>query len=1242
MFLKIGENYLGLHNLYLYNYKNYKNLSNDYLLFIVNNDIYININDNDLIFQNKSLNFIDNLNKITGVYSLINLNNKKRLITNEEINLIKTYYNNEINNLNDIISKKIYLYNKINNIIENINNEYYIDNNRFIIRKNGEIIETLYNMIYNIKQNNFKNNLELNDLDLNINYSLYPPQLSLFNNITSIYNENDNIKLLQQNQYKSDKDYLDDFCSRNETLENTFGLEEEENFVKNKDEFTLLNWNVHYFINSCNIFKHTNGKIEYISNDIKDKDKIMNINKIKDIINKYKCDYVNLQKYNIIEYDNNKNRVKSNFWDLEGLEKYKADYKINNINNKHNISIGINKEIKHSFIKGFFNDNPYIITKSIINNKELYIINIYINNLTTDTIKSLEPLINFLKRINYEKKNFIITGGYNVNYNILEEIFKSYHLYLTNINRLMIPYFEKIHTSYKNLSIEDYILCSDHFFYDFITKDIKIINVNYSDHLPIMFKFTTRNKTDNYLDFGDINNYVSKIFPKLYNSIKPLINVYYKDFTKEEYLKSFEDINIGFIYYNLKHFFKPNIIPFDNKIGIKKEIFKQMKIPENSYFTHSITFWNVPGNDTYTIKERLCEEKLDNNYNINKPIELEEGGLNKYFLGASFNFALDATEAFSPFYNNGIEGRTYLLKLKQDLMTINLFSNQKDNNVRRIFYEIFLTSFKYYYKNNALKILYDDKFYNTSVGLLANMLQLFILPFYILIDNNNVNHWSSEIFYGLIITDFMPNIIPNYFTEKDLIYVDIGNNNYFSNCEIYIPYARKFVEITHIYADYNIYTIDEWVNEYKNYFIRKFNELYDIIKYKEDQFGYHKKILTNMYFSDRYSSRFFMNIYNSILNHIIFNLKIYNYDIFTKNYDKINSILNHISSFSSFYSSHSIKDKILLLINHLLNNFFYLKENILSNVINKEYYRRYFKYNKISNNKYVDNNLHLAFIPDIFNHRQLNNIFKLLFINKDLTNNNLEQITNILNNYSFNKNININDIKNYINNVNPSYIDNLLYYLDLIEEPFMTVFENPLIIIYDIYKLQYDKNVLTDKNSLLYDEIIKIITKKLNHNKEFITNYNKYITTYLNNNDFKNIYPDLYNYLSKYSVINNYISNQYSINDNFNNDCIYIYKPLDNSNNIIMNNIKFKLNDYDFNLLFNHFKLLRELLFDNQLTIKEMSKNNRTKFNDYNNEFFITGFNPSCDYGFKNLNDLHYNIFAINPILKYNLLNYKN
>ena len=36
----------------------------------------------------------------------------------------------------------------------------------------------------------------------------------------------------------------------------------------------------------------------------------------------------------------------------------------------------------------------------------------------------------------------------------------------------------------------------------------------------------------------------------------------------------------------------------------------------------------------------------------NKPIELEESGLSEYFLASSFNFILDATEAFSPFYNN--------------------------------------------------------------------------------------------------------------------------------------------------------------------------------------------------------------------------------------------------------------------------------------------------------------------------------------------------------------------------------------------------------------------------------------------------------------------------------------------------------------------------------------------------------------------------------------------------------------
>jgi len=1236
MYILIGEDYKNLKKLNIYPIE--KELIDDkYKIYYINNQIYIkNNNENEEI--KKKYYYKEEIENYK-IYSLIDLKRiyNKIKITDEKIKIIENYYNTEIKNINKIISYNYFLYNKENNIIEIDDNGYYIDEKRFNIKENGEIEETLYNIIENIRENNIKRNLEINEIDIKKNYSIYPIQFKILNNNTKLINIKNKIELLKKQQYKGEENYLDDFCTRNETLENTFGLINEENIKKEKNEYTLLNWDIHYFINPCNIFKHTNGKIEYKENEIKDEDKIMNINKIKEIINKYDCDFINLQKYNIIEYEKDNKINKSNFWDLEGLEKYNGNYQINKEDNKYNISIGNKKEYKINSLNGYINNNPYIINKTIINNKELYLINIFINNSINninDIKEKIKPLIEFLKRINEEKKNFIITGGYNMNYDIIEEIFKQSNLYLTNLNRLMIPYYEKIHTSYKNLSINDYIICSDHFFYDFIPKDIRIINVNYSDHLPIIFKFSTREETEEYLNIGEIKNYISRIYPKLYNSIKILIDEYYKDFNKEEYLESFEEINIGYIYYNLKQFFKNYNMNINNSIinknvEIKKELFKKIKIPEETYFTHSITFWNNPGNDTYTIKERLCEEKLDNNYDINKPIELEDGGLNKYFLGASFNFILDATEAFSPFYNNGIEGRTYLLKLKQDLNTINLYSNNNENNLRSQFYDIFIKNFKNYYKNNKLKIIKEEKNKNTSVGLLANMLQLFILPFYILIDTNDKKYWSSEIFYGMIITDFMPSIVPLHSTENKLIY---NSKNQFSNCEIYIPYARKFVEITHIYADFNIYSIDEWKNEYKNYFIKKFNELYDIIKYKEDQFGYNKKFLTNMYYTERHSARFFMNIYNSILNHIIFNLKIYNYDIFTKNYDIINSILNHINSLSSFYTFYSIQNKTITLINHLLNNFFYLKENILSNVINKEYYRRYFNYSNIENNKYLDNSKHLLFIPDIFNHRQLNNIFKLLLINKDFSNYNLEQILTVLNNFSL-KNFNIKIILNHINNNVSFYsLNNLLHYFNLIENPFMILLENPLIIIYDIYKLQYDNNIITNKNSLLYNELIKTITKKLNYNLDFIFNYNNYLTSYLNNNDFKLIYPNLYNYLSNYKVINDYIFNNYNnqiknLNIDNKND-IYIIKPLDKSNNIIMNNIKFKLNDDEKIKLLKHFNLLREILFNNKKTISEMKKSNRINYIDYNNEYLYYGFNKDCDIGFTNLNDFDYNIFS--------------
>ena len=102
----------------------------------------------------------------------------------------------------------------------------------------------------------------------------------------------------------------------------------------------------------------------------------------------------------------------------------------------------------------------------------------------------------------------------------------------------------------------------------------------------------------------------------------------------------------------------------------------------------------------------------------------------------------------------------------------------------------------------------------------------------------------------MIITDFMPSIVPGHLTENKLIY---NSKNQFSVKFIFLMLVNLLKKLIFMLILIFILLMNGLMNV--NITLLKSLMNFDIIKYKEVQFGYNKKFLTNMYYTERHSAR---------------------------------------------------------------------------------------------------------------------------------------------------------------------------------------------------------------------------------------------------------------------------------------------------------------------------------------------------------------------------------------------------
>lgn len=1227
----------------------------DILLLKHNNNYYLNeelyknglINDNiieylELSDKDKKDEKIEKY--IISKYSIEDIKNSWIEITMEQIELLINNYfkdisiNNSlmevnydllkfINEVNKILltyvfnyyTQKYYEYNKKTMKIFYIRNKKIYYNKLLYEIKNNRISESYLNVIINAKYKNLRlniSNLDNNKIDLlepmdynKLIKNKFPSSSSHDNKFETIEKEkikeykfkNTPNNLLYEGEYKNGLDYIDDFCTRNNELRNIKDLYNYlKQYKKKDDEYQILSYNIHGFVNSCKTLKHNEfGHIIYEESDINSN----NYYELMYMIKELNSDIIGFQEYSTLDIDKKNNNIEfKQFWEDKSI-KDKYDYSFNPtykcydkpfeketmFNNA--VCLGINRNIKHNFYYSTLslcnNENtnkelrPIIISKLIIDNKELYVINIHpssrIFSKTGDT--ELKNLSKFLDKMNKENKNFIIFGDWNSTWEEIEEVFNKEGLYLTNIFRLLKHNYYDYYSGY-HMTLIDHILVSDHFFFDFIPSSIDVLKINFSDHLPLIFNFKSRKNNKDILSYYDLINYMSGVYDIRYWTVRKSLNeedlIIDKIENKEErkkvlnreIQKLLENTNVGYIYYHMKTILKSINKRIINDVKFKTHNYTNINVLKNTYLAHGISWWDTT--DKYDENKELEDKdknifsrKLNENDEIKPPVEC--GELNNIdtdpnitFKGASFNLLTNITESFDPYYYSGLTGRIYIIKTIDDIQLLKVYNEQRDYN-RSSFYELLFKGFTNYFKENNLINFKKEFFVRTEqkdkngnlinehqIGaehwdLVARLIQIVLVPFYLLIDNNNRNTKSSEIFYGLLIPDSMVVYPKNYITEKnkfdytswcndkskDINHCSMLESNFRNdtNIEIYLPYPRKYVQIEEIYINGQIYSLNEWSKNYKNYFINKYNSVFDLINLKSNIFNINKDYLIKQYLpaSRKYknisSTTFddFINIYNSVLNYITLNLLILkNFKKYYSNINDLNNLMksiNHSSSRFYNYNYPIIESEIVHIIS-LLRRFFYFQHTTNESSIYNDYYLK----NVSTNNKKINE------LTNKINELKYHSSSSFSNDNINLINNFEKQLNN-LNNNKLNKNYSLlytpnigNIINNYMITKNPKF-EHIYKNQQILDHKYLVIFENPLIIIFDILNLY---NIINENNQLLYNELIKICYKKSNDGLLLFINNFKIILNEIKHN-YKNLYDLYYN---KYNFI---------LNKNFNN-----------------------------------------------------------------------------------------------------------
>lgn len=830
----------------------------------------------------------------------------------------------------------------------------------------------------------------------------------------------DNMKTYQHKLYKSEytrigeDKYISEFCNNSHSI-----TEIKNTIIPNKEnEYSLLSYNIHGFINQCSY---------------KTKDKTFDIRTINSRNNKEVIDFVNtispdilfFQEYTPYYIEHEANLKLYNF-----VTDFNETYK-DNIYPYYTSSICTPPKDKYTYFGNFLmsryniydivyhkysgsnEDRCFIESKIEINGINIIVVNIHPDSEVNAKFINyneahLLHLFNLIAN-KYDINNIpiIIAGDYNTNNaDIHKKIsnlgFMSVYNIYNNINNYTF-------TGYHSVII-DYIYVSRYFLNIFKITEVKIFNLDISDHYPLLFKFKI--KENYFIEDLDLNLVLRKSYiswDKLTNGNIDLTVIRKCIIDLKKFMKdyNYEDI---------------------------------LYIPEGTFLAHG----------THRI-----------NTNSDTPFELTTG---TSYIAKSFTLLNNPGESFMSWYgtNDGISlKRLIIYKVKRKIPILNLMKTEHTmhNKLKKrfIFYQ---KLYKYY------NLLYPDYFkdideINLDVDPI-NFEIMFLLQ--ILLNNTLFNHinedtalYNKELFYGTIMIDLIQN-------DTTLHKLNLSHNkiiNYWKGVEMYegmevqLFATDYFIELDSIYYNNKFYTLDEWKSIYKTYIdiINANKKLYNPIdfrnsKYHPNDIQKYNIIIDNILIYQKFIVNLFSNnnYYSDTLN------KKYN-DMFSKlininswlNMDKDNMIFlnlvndficNLLNLFSIFDNLNKIFPEHMKSIDKIDFNTFTVFENTIYYTNTLEQYKLYI-FNLFTNihgsHTYDIKFFYLIIVIalDIFKQSRTTDEPLLIIFNYLLKNINT-YTTSILNKYTLSIEINfINYIKSKSTLYNKKYLKYKKKYIEL-------------------------------------------------------------------------------------------------------------------------------------------------------------------------------------------------------------------
>jgi endonuclease/exonuclease/phosphatase family metal-dependent hydrolase len=849
----------------------------------------------------------------------------------------------------------------------------------------------------NIKNYDDKRNYALMNQDEKEIYEKKFSQI-INNDITKILTPNkkkyfgEKIKLfknkLYENEYdrKGEIDHLNDFCKNSKSI-NDIKPKSKDNSIR------VMSFNIHAFIKSCQVYEETNG---IFNNNISETNKTSSFEEIIKFINNYNVDILGLQEYapefgkknflKVTEFYEQYNNISLNTFKDFIISQCKEDLEIDFFGNALFSSINMQKK----YIKKYnvIGDQPrcFLGMKINVNNKtdelqeninyetnnnEVYIFNIHPSSeVKGDNNKN--QIIDFFTYITKEKdpfkNNILIMGDFNTDKPEIHTLIKNmgYH----NIYDLFQINEEYEFTGYHG-TIIDYIYVSDEFLNNFTPKYFEIINVDLSDHYPIIFDFIPKtNLTENSMK-ETIKRY-------WYNYEKKIIN----NITKENFLNLILKSN------NL----------YEGILEISKKYGEIINLESGIYLAHGTSEINFD--------------------KTNIPFEIQElNNKNLPIVPKSFTILQYPGESFSNFYgtndpNNFKRLLIYRVNKKIPLLNIYKAENMHKRMAKRL--EYYYDLYEYIRINKFQDILdkLNDKIHEPFYAM--RFIWLFINKILLNISNNGDN---KKLYYGTINSDIIKSDSAFLKTMKNKKKThELWNyDEVYEGLEIQLFTPELFTEFVGIYYNNKFYSKDEWVNFSEN-IVEKFkinrdiflknNNLEKIPNIRDSNFS--------VSYAIKYSRAFIVYYINFILT--LFNQKDYsNKDTILITENMIKKILDYHDPRYNFPEP--------FLINLLLNDLFEQISNKIYDINN---------FTNIPLNKFISIDkikiISGGYLIN-YNNETQNNSKSIIENKKDIK----EKLTNIDINVliNFKKQL-INNIKDFQNIVKNHSNKNLIYILDKI------------------------------------------------------------------------------------------------------------------------------------------------------------------------------------------------------------------